>query len=113
MQTAYRLKDYLLCVQRLAPLDEVELALAWEGWARGEERARRLIEERFLGRVVAWVLPYRGNGLSLLGLIETGNRALLKALRHQPVCPPEGLEEHLRLAVEEEVEGVIMARRPG
>ena len=106
------LKEYLLCIQRLVPLGDGDLERAFGDWMAGDERARRLIEEQHLSRVVAWVLPYRGQGIAFMALIEAGNRALLKALRRHPDLRLAGFEDHLRTAVEESVESLLMARRP-
>jgi DNA-directed RNA polymerase sigma subunit (sigma70/sigma32) len=106
-----RLKDYLLCVQRLEPLGGGELERAFEDWMRGDERARRLLEERHLGLVIAWVQPYRGFGAGFMDLIEAGNRALLRALRRQAGMTAENLEDQLRTAVEESVESMLMANK--
>jgi DNA-directed RNA polymerase sigma subunit (sigma70/sigma32) len=107
-----RLKHYLLCVQRLEPLDVGETRAALLAWQDGDERGRRLLEERHLRRVVAWVQPYRGQGMGLAELIETGNRALLRSLRRVPALRAVELEDHLRTAVEESVEALLLARRP-
>jgi DNA-directed RNA polymerase sigma subunit (sigma70/sigma32) len=109
--TIFGLKEYLLCVQRLQPLTQEELDRSFDAWMRGDERARRLIEERNLYCVVAWVQPYRGQGSSLECLIEAGNRALLRALRRQPGLKASNLEDHLRNAVEEAVESLLLAHR--
>lgn len=110
MALAFKLKDYLLCVHRIDPLQGSELARALKGVAKGEERSRRLLEERFLRHVVAWVQPYRAQGLPFLGLIESGNRALLKAIRNwkSEVGPFEDFAERM---VSEEVEARLLARR--
>ena len=81
MAIAFKLKDYLLCVSRIDFLTHVELTVALEKAATGDEKARRLLEERHLRHVVAWVQPYRSQGLHFLDLIESGNRALLRAIR--------------------------------
>lgn len=111
MSSPSRLKEYLLCVQRLDPLAAEDMERAFRDWMRGDERARRLLEERHLGLVIAWVQPYRGNGVGFMELIETGNRALLRALKRQTGLSAVNLEDHLRTAVEVSVESVLMASR--
>lgn len=106
-----RLKDYLGCVAALRPLSDWELQAAWEAWERGDLTGRRLIEERFLHKVVAWSQPYRGAGLRFSALIEEGNRALLKALRLRSVARAPDLEDHLRRCVESAIEAKLMVRR--
>jgi len=106
------LKDYLICVAGLDALTPQELEQAYAGWQDGDDKSRRLIEERFLPRVVAWVLPYRGAGLRFRSLIQAGNYALLRSLRHPPVTHWADLEEHLRLEVESAVEALILVPRP-
>ena len=106
-----RLKDYLICVAALRPLEPWELDQAWDAWRQGDAKARRLIEERHLHSVVAWVQPYRPCGVSFGRLLECGNRALLKALRHPPVERSADLAEYLRQAVEQAVEDRFLSRR--
>jgi len=107
----HQLKEYLLCVQRLQPLSPAELERAFGEWMQGDERARRLIEERHLRSVVAWVQPYRVPGTGLERLIEAGNRGLLKGLRRMPGLKAGQLEDRLRTAVEEAVESLLTARQ--
>lgn len=111
MESDFRLKDYLICVSHMPVLAPMELEKACQNWRLGDERARRLLEERHLHQVVGWVQPYRGAGLSFMALIETGNRGLIKALRRMGQVDAEALADHLRLAVEEEVEAVLLAHR--
>ncbi|HXC65283.1 MAG TPA: hypothetical protein VNZ67_13055 [bacterium] len=110
-RTGLRLKDYLICVAALRPLETWELDQAWAAWLQGDAKARRLIEERHLHSVVAWVQPYRACGVSFGRLLECGNRALLKALRHPPVERSADLAEYLRQAVEQAVEDRFLSRR--
>ena len=111
-KTGLRLKDYLICVAGLDALTPGELQQAYHAWQDGDEPARRLIEERYLPRVVAWVLPYRGAGLRFRALIQAGNYALLRSLRHPPVASWEDLEDHLHQEVEAAVEALILVPRP-
>lgn len=111
MDQDFRLKDYLACISRMTLLSDEEQGQAFEAWKLGDERARRLLEERHLIAVVAWASAYRGAGLSLLGLIETGNRGMLKALRRAGPARADEFLDYLRLAVEEEIESTLVARR--
>jgi hypothetical protein len=77
----FRLKDYLICVARVAPLQRVELEEALSACAAGQATAKRLLEERHLPHVVAWTLPYRASDVPYLRLIEAGNRALLRSIK--------------------------------
>jgi DNA-directed RNA polymerase sigma subunit (sigma70/sigma32) len=106
-----RLKDYLICVAGLEALTPAELEQAFGAWQAGDERSRRLIEERSLARVVGWVLPYRGSGPRFRALIQAGNYGLLRALRQPPVARWQDLEEHLRQEVEAAVEALILVPR--
>lgn len=110
-QAGLLLKDYLICLAGLAALTPAELEAAYGAWQRGDEPARRLIEERYLPRVVAWSLPYRGAGIRFKALIQAGNYALLRALRRPPVAAWQDLEEHLRQEVETAVEGLLLVTR--
>jgi DNA-directed RNA polymerase sigma subunit (sigma70/sigma32) len=107
-----RLKDYLVCVAGLDALTPGELKQAYMAWQEGDEAQRRLIEERYLPRVIAWVLPYRGAGLRFKALIQAGNYALLRALRQPPVASWQDLDEHLHQEVEAAVEALILVPRP-
>ena len=107
-----RLKDYLVCVAGLDALTPGELQAAYTDWQQGDDGQRRLIEERYLPRVIAWVLPYRGAGVRFKALIQAGNYALLRSLRHPPVASWQDLDEHLHQEVEAAVEALILVPRP-
>ena len=101
----FRLKDYLLCVARVAPLQTVELEEALQACSAGQVTARRLLEERHLPHVVAWTLPYRSLDVPYLRLIEAGNRALLKVIKrwqgHDPTAFLDCLQGAIELACED------------
>jgi hypothetical protein len=105
-----KIKDYLLCMQQIPPLGEEDLRMAVQARARGDAWAGRLLEERFLPQVVAWVQPYRGQGLELADLISQGNRALLRALRQLRPGHSAGAVDFLESCVAAEVEAVVLAR---
>jgi DNA-directed RNA polymerase sigma subunit (sigma70/sigma32) len=107
-----RLKDYLVCVSGLDALTPGELQQAYTAWQQGEDAQRRVIEERYLPRVIAWVLPYRGAGLRFKALIQAGNYALLRSLRQPPVASWQDLDDHLHQEVEAAVEALILVPRP-
>ena len=105
-------KDYLNCMQQIPALSQADLSMALKARAQGDEWARRLLEERYLPMVVAWVLPYRGHGLEFMDLIELGNRALLRGLR---LLKAEGqvvdATDYLENCVVAEVEAVVLSRK--
>ena len=107
----FRLKDYLLCVARIAPLQTVELEAALRASAAGQATARRLLEERHLPHVVAWALPYRVNDAPFLRLIEAGNRALIKTIKHwnDPNLDAQTFLDCLQISVEEACENLLKA----
>lgn len=110
MSDPFKLKDYLACMLEIPPLDEVDLKRTVEARALGDAWAHRLLEERFLPRVVQWVQPYRGKGVAFHRLIEVGNRALLKGLRQ---LSPSTIDasDHLEGVVIQEVEDLVFARK--
>jgi DNA-directed RNA polymerase sigma subunit (sigma70/sigma32) len=105
----FRLKDYLLCVARIAPLQTVELEAALHACAVGQPTARRLLEERHLPHVVAWALPYRVNNAPFLRLIEAGNRALIKTIKHwyDPSLDAQVFLDCLQSSVEQACEALL------
>ena len=103
-----KLKDYLICMRQIPALSPDELNSAVSQNAQGDLRARRLLEERFLPYVLAWVMPYRGCGLELLPLIEIGNRALLRALRQMKPGPGPDPVDTLENCVVAEVEAAVL-----
>jgi DNA-directed RNA polymerase sigma subunit (sigma70/sigma32) len=105
-----KIKDYLLCMQQIPPLAEEDLRMAVLARAAGDAWAGRLLEERFLPQVVAWVQPYRGRGLELVDLISLGNRALLRALRQLKPGHCAGAVDFLEACVSAEVEAVVLTR---
>lgn len=108
----FRLKDYLLCVARVAPLQRVELEETLKACAAGQVTARRLLEERHLPHVVAWTLPYRVSDVPYLRLIEAGNRALLKLIKRcQSGEPPDASTflDTLQTSVEQACEDMLKA----
>ena len=110
MKDNTRLKDYLSCVSRIAPLSEADLRLAVSARHGGDERAGRLLEERFLPAVVRWVLPYRGRGMELEDLIQLGNRGLLRGLKRLRPETEAAAEDILECCVIEEVESIVLLR---
>lgn len=104
-------KDYLSCMLQIPPLSEADLALALLSRAQGDEWARRLLEERFLPKVVSWVLPYRRPGHELMDLIEIGNRALLRGLRHLKPGLVVDATDYLENCVVEDVEAVVLVQK--
>ena len=107
----FRLKDYLICVARIAPLQRVELEDALRACAAGQLTARRLLEERHLPHVVAWSLPYRISDVPYLRLIEAGNRALLKAIKrcNDPAMDASAFLDSLQGSVEQACEDLLKA----
>jgi hypothetical protein len=105
----FRLKDYLLSVARVAPLQRVELEEALKASAVGQATARRLLEERHLPHVVAWTLPYRSADISYLRLIETGNRALLKLIKRWQGIQADDFLDSLQACVEQACEDLLKA----
>ena len=107
----FRLKDYLLCVSKIAPLQRVELEEALQACAAGQLTARRLLEERHLPHVVAWTVPYRMNDLPFLRLIEAGNRALLKSIKrwNDPAMDTSTFLDSLQNSVEQACEDLLKA----
>jgi DNA-directed RNA polymerase sigma subunit (sigma70/sigma32) len=107
----FRLKDYLLCVARIAPLEPVELEAALHACAAGQATARRLLEERHLPHVVAWSLPYRISDAPFLRLIEAGNRALLRTVKrwNDPALDATTFLDVLQAAVEQACEDLLKA----
>src|SRR5882724_5188121 len=105
----FRLKDYLLCVARMAPLQPVELEAALKACAAGQPTARRLLEERHLPHVVAWALPYRISDAPFLRLIEAGNRALLKTVKrwNDPDLDAAVFMDCLQASVEQACEDLL------
>lgn len=103
----FRLKDYLLCVARVAPLPASDLEDALKACAAGQSTARRLLEERHLPHVVAWTLPYRSTDLPYLKLIEAGNRALLKAIKRWPGGNSSAFLDGLQSDVEQACEELL------
>jgi len=106
-----RTKDYLSCMQQIPPLSEDELDMALKARSGGDEWARRLLEERFLPKVIPWVLPYRGHGLELMDLIEIGNRALLRGLRQLKPGLVVDATDFLENCVVEDVEAIVLSRK--
>jgi hypothetical protein len=108
MNGAFRLKDYLNCMSQIPPLSEEDLRDALDARAHGDEWAMRLLEERFLPKVVGWVAPYRGRGIELEGLIEIGNRSLLRGIRQlrPEICIDA--EDFLEATVIRELEAVVL-----
>ena len=105
----FRLKDYLLCVARVAPLQRVELDEALLACAVGQQTARRLLEERHLPYVVAWTLPYRATDVPYLRLIEVGNRALLKVIKHWQGGEAQEFLDGAQAGVEQACEEMLKA----
>jgi hypothetical protein len=105
----FRLKDYLLSVARVAPLQRVELEEALKASAAGQPTARRLLEERHLPHVVAWTLPYRSSDVSYLRLIETGNRALLRLIKRWQGTQADDFLDSLQACVEQACEDLLKA----
>lgn len=103
----FRLKDYLLCVARVAPLASSDLDEALKACAAGQSTARRLLEERHLPHVVAWTLPYRSMDVPYLKLIEAGNRALLKAIKRWQGGPAAAFLDSLQSDVEQACEELL------
>src|SRR5688572_27590229 len=102
-----KIKDYLCCMQHIPPLSEADLRLAVEARAQGDAWAQRLLEERFLPMVIAWVQPYRGRSLEFMQLIELGNRALLRAIRQLRPGLAVDSADYLEKCVVDEVEAVV------
>lgn len=112
MAGSYRLKDYLLCLQRLSPLSpKLEAECVKRLIKRQDPKARRLLEEGYLPRVLRWVAPYRGLGRDLDTLIEIGNRALLRGLNRYHADVPMSLEDYLEEMVIDEVEREVVVKR--
>lgn len=105
----FRLKDYLLCVARMAPLPALDLEDALQACAAGQVTARRLLEERHLPHVVAWTLPYRSSDVPYLQLIEAGNRALLKTIKRWSGGPSSAFLDALQSDVEQACEELLKA----
>jgi DNA-directed RNA polymerase sigma subunit (sigma70/sigma32) len=105
----FRLKDYLLCVARVAPLQRVELEETLQACLAGQATAKRLLEERHLPHVVAWTLPYRASDVPYLRLIEAGNRALLKAIKRCNSADASAFLDSLQSSVEQACEELLKA----
>lgn len=110
MSESLKIKDYLLCMQQIPALSDGDLKQALLDRARGDEWARRLLEERYLPRVLGWILPYRGHGLEFSDLIEVGNRALLRGLRQLKPGNFVDATDSLEQCVIEEVEAAVFTR---
>lgn len=110
MAPAFQLKYYLLCMEQIPPLSGEDLQAALHARAKGDEWARRLLEERFLPLALRWVQPYRGQGLSFEALIQAGNRALLRGLRQLKPGMPDA-EDYLERCVAFEIESLIFATK--
>jgi DNA-directed RNA polymerase sigma subunit (sigma70/sigma32) len=104
-----RIKDYLACMRQIPELSEADLKEAVESRSNGDEWARRLLEERFLPKVIPWVLPYRGRGIEFEPLIEAGNRALLRGLRVLKPGLVVDATDFLERCVVDEVEALVFA----
>ena len=105
----FRLKDYLLCVARMAPLPALDFEDALNACAAGQITARRLLEERHLAHVVAWTLPYRSTDIPYLKLIEAGNRALLKSIKQWSGGTGSAFLDRLQCEVEQACEELLKA----
>ncbi len=107
----FQLKDYLRCVASLDPLSPQELQSQALAMSQGDPFARRVLEERCLLRVVAWLVPYRGaSDMPFLKLLGVGNRALLRAARNWTL-EDGNFEDYARQQVEESTEAALTARR--
>jgi hypothetical protein len=108
----FLLKDYLSCMLKIRSLEKDELENCVEHFVEGEERFGRMLEERCLPQVISWVLPYRGLGVSFQGLIELGNRGLVKGIRGFKGGREVDMVDCMERAVVAEVEGAVFAKRP-
>jgi DNA-directed RNA polymerase sigma subunit (sigma70/sigma32) len=97
-------------MMQIPELGPQELDEAIHAMAKGDAWAARLVEERFLPKVVRWVLPYRGKGLELGELIEIGNRALLKGLRQWKAEAVVDATDYLENCVAQDVEAALFTR---
>jgi hypothetical protein len=104
-------KDYLNCMLQIPPLSDDDLRTALLARMSGDEWARRLLEERFLPKVIAWVLPYRNPGFELMDLIEIGNRALLRGLRQLKPGLAVDATDYLENCVVAGVEEAVLLRQ--
>jgi DNA-directed RNA polymerase sigma subunit (sigma70/sigma32) len=111
MTPSFNLPTYLNCMLHIPALSPQDLETAVRARACGDEWAKRLLEERFLPKVVRWVHPYRGRGLEFQALIELGNRALMKGLRQLKTGVCVDAEDFLESCVVREVESVIFAKK--
>jgi len=111
LNASLKIKDYLTCMRQIPELSEADLRLALQARAKGDSWARRLLEERFLPKVVAWVQPYRGRGLEHIQLIEIGNRALMRGLRQLKPGLAVDATDYLENCVVEDVEKIVFARQ--
>lgn len=110
-EPSFHLKDYLRCVASLDPLGPEELQRQAMAMLQGDPFARRVLEERCLPRVVAWLVPYRGaSDMPFLKLLGIGNRALLRAARAWRFEDGD-FEDYTRRHVEESVETALGATR--
>jgi DNA-directed RNA polymerase sigma subunit (sigma70/sigma32) len=110
MQPSFNLPNYLNCMLHIPSLSPEDLEMAVQARACGDAWAARLLEERFLPKVVRWVHPYRGRGLEFQNLIELGNRALIKGLRQLKPGVCVDAEDFLESCVVREVESIVFAK---
>lgn len=75
------LKDYLLLLSTIGPLDSSREFQLLELSRHGDEEAVRQLVEAYLPQVLAWVSPRRGQALSFQELIAIGNCALIEAVK--------------------------------
>ncbi len=106
-----QIKDYLLCVSRIEALSIDDEARAILGLMEGDAKSRRLLEERYLPRVLGWAQAQRGQGVSFEGLIEAGNRALIKGLRSWQGDTEEELGDWLERLVHEEMRTLLSQKK--
>jgi DNA-directed RNA polymerase sigma subunit (sigma70/sigma32) len=111
MFAASKFKDYLACMLQIGELGEEEIKMLVEALSLGDEQARRCLEEQFLPRVLRWVSPYRGLGLSFECLVETGNRAMMRGLRQLRGNKVIDASDFLERCVVDEVESGLPSRK--
>ena len=111
MSEPFRLKDYLACMLHIPTLSKEDLDRVVLARSQGDEWAKRLLEERFLPKVIHWAQPYRGRGLGFEKLIQAGNRALLRGLRQLKPGHFVDAEDFLETSVVKEIEDLVFAKK--
>jgi DNA-directed RNA polymerase sigma subunit (sigma70/sigma32) len=100
-----QLKEYLGLMQHIRPLAPHQEKACLSLLQAGDHQARRHLVENYLPRVVSWVAPMRGQGLTFEELIEAGNQSVIRNL--EAGLSADNLEEKLRQAVLSDMDSAL------